>query len=469
MTLRLRLVAGTLALVTLALALTGVFAIRLLRGYLVDRVDEQLRAVTMMAGQERPPPAGPRPPRMFGLFHRVVIAADGTELRTLAESTESAAPNLPRLTLDDVVKRQLRPFTVDSTTSGGPTWRVVAVPGQDGRSRAVAVSLADVDATVSQLALIVSVAGGGALAVLGLACYLLVRQSLRPLGEIERTAQAIAGGDLARRVPPGDERTEVGKLSQALNGMLTQIEQAVQQRESAATEARRSEELMRRFVTDASHELRTPLTSIRGFAELFRMGEAPDLEEAARLLRRIEDQAARMGLLVDDMLLLARLDQHRPLEEGRVDLLDLAASAVVDAQTLAPDREITLVRLDDEEAVVVGDASRLGQVLGNLVGNALKHTPPGTPFSVAVGVEGEAAVVEVADEGPGFPEEVAEKVFERFYRADPARSPGGTGLGLSIAAALVAAHGGTIGATSSPGKGARFRVTLPRAGRRSPA
>ncbi|WP_327085245.1 HAMP domain-containing histidine kinase [Nonomuraea sp. NBC_01738] len=212
---------------------------------------------------------------------------------------------------------------------------------------------------------------------------------------------------------------------------------------------------MRRFVADASHELRTPLTSIRGFAELYRLSEEADAAEAARLLRRIEDQAAKMGLLVDDMLLLARLDQRRPLESRPVDLLSLAASSVLDAQTLAPARTIALVRLDDGDGEVhaIGDESRLGQVLGNLVGNALKHTPPGTSLRVGVGLVGESAVLEVSDDGPGFPPEVAEKVFERFYRADPARGPGGSGLGLSIVAALVDAHGGTITATGSPGQG----------------
>jgi two-component system OmpR family sensor kinase len=222
---------------------------------------------------------------------------------------------------------------------------------------------------------------------------------------------------------------------------------------------------MRRFMADASHELRTPLTSIRGFAELYRLGEEKDLAEAVRLLSRIEGQAARMGLLVEDMLLLARLDQRRELARRPVDLLSLAATAVIDAQTLAPDRGIELVRLfgDEGDVIVTGDEPRLGQVLNNLVTNVLTHTPPGTPFQVRVGVDGDRAVVEVADEGPGFPPDVAERVFERFYRADPARSAGGSGLGLSIAATLVEAHGGIVTAEGSPGKGALFRVILPAA------
>ncbi|MFF0863835.1 sensor histidine kinase [Nonomuraea sp. NPDC003560] len=471
----LRLVSATLLLVTLAITVTGLFAVRLLRGYLVERVDRQLVAAAAPRDLPPPPeawPAGRQPQRFFGLFHSVLVDAGGATVRVLSESTEEHTPKLPRLSGADVAARGGRPFTVESRASGGPDWRVVAVPARDGDSRVIAISLGDVEGTVARLALIVAFAGGGTLAVLGVACYWLVRRSLRPLREIGRTARDIAGGDLSRRVPMWASTTEVGKLGRSLNGMLAQIESAVREREAAAesaresaTAARRSEEVMRRFMADASHELRTPLTSIRGFAELFRLGEEKDLAEAVRLLSRIEGQAARMGLLVEDMLLLARLDQRRELARRPVDLLSLAATAVIDAQTLAPDRRIELVRLDggEGEVLVTGDESRLGQVVGNLVSNALQHTPPGTPFEVRVGVDGERAVVEVADEGPGFPPEVAERVFERFYRADPARGVGGAGLGLSIAATLVEAHGGVVMAEGEPGKGALFRVLLPSA------
>ncbi|TMR92984.1 sensor histidine kinase [Nonomuraea basaltis] len=472
--LRLRLVSATLLLVTLAITLTGLFAVRLLRGYLVERVDHQLRAAsTPFRDQPSPPeprPVGARPQRFFGLFYSVVLDPSGVAIRTLSESTDDHRPDLPRLTSADVAALQGWPFTVESRTPGGPSWRVIAVPGREDETRVIAVNLGDVDATTSQLLLIVAMGGGGTLIVLGFATYWLVRRSLRPLGEIARTAKDIAGGDLSRRVPLWAGTTEVGRLGRSLNTMLAQIEVAVREREAAAesarqnaTAARRSEELMRRFMADASHELRTPLTSIRGFAELYRLGEERDLAEAVRLLSRIEGQAARMGLLVEDMLLLARLDQRRELAMRPVDLLSLAATAMIDARTLAPDRRIELVRLfgGEGEVLVTGDEARLGQVVGNLVTNALTHTPPGTPFQVRVGVDGGQAVVEVADEGPGFPAEVAERVFERFYRADPARGAGGAGLGLSIAATLVEAHGGIIMAEGEPGKGALFRVILP--------
>jgi two-component system OmpR family sensor kinase len=271
-------------------------------------------------------------------------------------------------------------------------------------------------------------------------------------------------------VPDRDPRTEVGRLGRALNTMLAQIESAFGARAASEASARRSEDRMRRFVADASHELRTPLTTIRGFAELYRQGGARDPAELDRLMRRIEDQAAQMGLLVEDLLLLARLDQQRPLDRRPVDLLALAAEAVNDARAVAPDRQIELV-LGDEDGesalVVLGDDQRLRQVLANLVNNALAHTPAGSPVEVRVGASSldgrPSAAVEVVDHGPGLTPEQAERVFERFYRADPARShaDGGTGLGLSIVAALVAVHGGTVRVDSIPGRGARFRVVLP--------
>ncbi|MCW2876101.1 MAG: hypothetical protein JWQ95_201, partial [Sphaerisporangium sp.] len=467
---------GTLLLVTLAIALTGGFAVQLLRGYLVDRVDRQLE----LAGRARRDlylsPAipsktieTPRTSRQFGLFYMAVLGPDGGVERTLQESPDTDPPQLPRLTIRQVQAGEPRLFTVGSDS--GANWRALAVV--DGtRIRVIALRMDDIDATVARLAIIVATVGGGVLVLLGFACHWLVRRSLRPLGEIERTAGAIADGDLSRRVPLRHRRTEMGRLGRAINGMLAQIEAAFQDREASeiaarksAFEARRSEDRMRRFVADASHELRTPLTSIRGFAELYRH-EAPDLEEAAWLLRRIEDEATRMGLLVDDLLLLARLDQQRPLERRPVDVLSLAAGAVLDAQTLAPDREIDLVRLDasEEPVTVEGDEDRLRQVISNLVGNVLRHTPEGTAFRVGVGDVGGQVVVEVADEGPGLPLSDAERVFERFYRADPSRTrngTGGTGLGLSIAAALVQAHGGVIIVDSEPGHGATFRVILP--------
>jgi two-component system OmpR family sensor kinase len=255
-------------------------------------------------------------------------------------------------------------------------------------------------------------------------------------------------------VEPADDRTEVGQLGLSLNSMLGQIEAAF----SAQQE---SESRLRRFVADASHELRTPLTSIRGYAELFRRGAADRPEDLAKAMRRIEQEAARMGVLVDDLLLLTRLDQGRPLEREPVDLARVAADAVDDARAVDPDREITLDT--PERPTVTGDDVRLRQVMGNLLTNARQHTPPGTPVHVRVATEDGSAIVEVADEGPGLTPDQAVRVFERFYRADESRTRerGGTGLGLAIVAAITEAHGGKAAVETAPGAGARFRVELP--------
>jgi two-component system, OmpR family, sensor kinase len=310
------------------------------------------------------------------------------------------------------------------------------------------------------------VIGAGVLIVLAGIGVAIVQSSLQPLRDIERTAAAIAAGDLSQRVPESAPETEAGRLARALNAMLAQIEWAFRAR--AASEHR-----MRQFVADASHELRTPLTTIRGFAELYRQGAAREPEETAALLKRIEDEAARMGLLVEDLLLLARLDEERPLTMAPLDLRVIANDAVEAARAVAPDRTITLEMERDEPMIVEGDESRLRQVVGNLVTNALTHTPAGTPVALRLRVDGTDALLEVADSGPGLSEEQAQRVFERFYRVDKARTRraagstqavtphSGTGLGLAIVAGLVAVHHGTVSVYSTLGGGATFQVRLP--------
>ncbi|HVV21107.1 MAG TPA: HAMP domain-containing sensor histidine kinase [Pseudonocardiaceae bacterium] len=371
------------------------------------------------------------------------------------------------------------PFTVPTATTGD-NWRVLATAVAANRTGLglpatilVATDQGQVDAAIGDLSRMYLWIAVGALVVLGVLGYALVRNGLRPLEEVELTAEAIATGDLSRRVPVRRPGSEVGRLASAFNTMVERIESAFRSRERSEASARSSEERMRRFVADASHELRTPLTSIRGYAELYRQGAATSPEDVAGVLRRIEDQAARMGLLVDDLLLLARLDQQRPLEHARVDLAVLAVDAVHDAHAVAPDRSVGL-RLpppvtgedgadEPAEVPVVGDEARLRQVLGNLVSNAVLHTPTGTPVEVRVRAADQEAVLEVADKGPGLPADQAERVFERFYRADPARGrvSGGTGLGLAIVAAIVAAHGGRVEVRTAVGVGTTFRVLLP--------
>jgi two-component system OmpR family sensor kinase len=482
--LRVTIVVVLLTLVALALAASGVVATTIMRGYLVDRVDEQLRQTAMplqhLSADHRPQPPGPaggrRPrPRVFVVqFNDSEGTSDKGAFGARLADTEPL-PKLPMLNLNQVRALDGKSFNVDAV-SGGATWRVLAVPLDDGNgSVMVAQSLKDMDYTIQRLVGIQAAAGLILLVLLaGVGTY-VVRRSLRGLEDVEHTAVAIAGGDLSRRVPQRDPRTEVGRLSLALNQMLGQIETAFAQRtasEFAARQsedtalrseeaARQSEDRMRRFVADASHELRTPLTSIRGFAELSRQrGDITDSDT----MRRIEDEAKRMGLLVDDLLLLARIDQQRPLRMESVDLLPIAADALHNAQAVQPDRNISLRILPDSEAPVVeGDEARLRQVLGNLVSNALHHTPAESPITVSVGTRGAEAILEVSDTGPGLTDDQKSRVFERFYRVDTARtrSTGGSGLGLSIVAALVAAHHGRVTTADTKPHGATFTVHLP--------
>ena len=487
--LRITLVATLVALLVGALLVSGLAATATLRGYLVERVDAQLVGVAhqlaehgvegLAGGDPGSRPPGPdgdlggggpdRGPLPSAFVIEVVDDSGKVVYGPTSNLVDSGQPlpALPKAVPASSEHGDDAPFTVDAVR-GGDQWRVVAVPvtlsGGGTGTLLVAQSLRDVQSTLDRLVLLLLVIGLLTVLVLAGVGYLVVRASLRPLAEVERTAAAIAAGDLSSRVPEADPRTEVGQLSTALNGMLTQIETAFAERAESEEDARRSEERMRRFVADASHELRTPLTSIRGFAELFRQGAATEPDEVRRLLGRIEDESAHMGLLVDDLLTLAQLDQQRPLDRSPVDLLPLATKAVQDAHVVQPDRPVRLELGNiDPPPVVTGDESRLRQVLQNLVGNALQHTPRDTAVVVRLSTEGNRGVLEVADEGRGLPAEDAPRVFERFYRADPSRhrADGGTGLGLAIVASLVSAHDGTITLDTSPGQGARFRVELP--------
>jgi two-component system OmpR family sensor kinase len=296
--------------------------------------------------------------------------------------------------------------------------------------------------------------GIAALVGVALLAQQAVKRSLRPLEEIADTAAAIGKGDLARRVEPRDPRTEVGRLGGALNNMLGQIEAAFRERV-------RAEDRLRRFVADASHELRTPVATVRGYAELFRRGAAGRPADLGKAMARIESEATRMSVLVDELLLLARLDQGRPLERAPVDLTELAFDAAADARAVDPGRAVT-VRADGP-VVVPGDADRLRQVLANLLANVRQHTPAGTPATVRVADDGERAVVEVADSGPGLTEEQRARAFERFYRAETARAGrgGGSGLGLAIVASVVAAHGGEVSLHPAEPTGILVRIQLP--------
>ena len=453
--LRVKLVAGVVLLAALGLLISSLAATTVLRGYLLDRVDTQLQGLAHRPGDNQPGPGD---------------GGGGQGLSTIyfrgTDATGNGFERIPYRTHGPAIRGSLpsHPVTVPSRSKGEADWRLISATDDAGDTRVFGINLQDLSNTTRRLALIEGVVGLGVLVLLAAAGYLLVRRSLRPLVAVETTAQAIAAGDLTQRVPEGDPHTEVGSLSRSFNAMLAQIETAFAERSSSEAQARESEERMRRFVGDASHELRTPLTSIRGFAELYRSGALGTTDEVDRAMSRVESEASRMGVLVEDLLLLARLDQQRPLERASVDLLQLAGDAVQDAQAVDPSRTVELEAVASGPAPVVqGDAQRLRQVFGNLVANALTHTPAGTAVVVRVATTESEAVVEVADSGPGIPEEDRVRVFERFFRADTSRTrtSGGSGLGLSIVAALVAAHGGTVAVDDTPGGGATIRVRLP--------
>jgi two-component system OmpR family sensor kinase len=468
LSLRSRLLAILLVLLAIALAATGYVTQYVLRGALIGNVDADLSRPSVERLLN-----GPQFTRANGPPSGYVLrwAADGDAPRTWLPANRppglTAVPDFPELTAEQARQRQGTPFVLSSQGSG-PRWRamVYGVNDTDGYV-IVALPLDRVDAAVGRVRLALLLFGllaAGGCALLG---WLAIRRAFAPLVEVEGTAAAIAAGDLSRRVPERPAGTEVGRLTASLNGMLSQIETAFRARE--ASEAR-----TRRFASDASHELRTPLASIRGYAELYRQGAVTEPDDVARTMRRVENEATRMGSLVEDLLLLARLDEQRPTRREPVDLTVLAGDAVHDARALDAQRAVRLVGLQEgagpASALVTGDEDRLRQVVANLVANAIRHTPPNCPVEVAVGVAAadgapsHLAVLEVRDHGPGLGPDQVDRVFERFYRVDASRSRGtggGSGLGLSIVAAVVAAHGGTVGVRPTPGGGATFQVTLP--------
>jgi two-component system OmpR family sensor kinase len=456
--LRMRLLAAVVGLVAAALVTTGTVGVTLLRGYLVHQVDAQLkvgvRVLSRPANSTPSPGSGGQLPTPFWFTD---LDPTGAVVRQRGGSGTpgEATPDLFGVDMAKVRAEAGNAFTVPSTT-GGAGFRVRAVANAEGTgSRTVAISLDSVTATVGRLETITWLVALVVLLVLAALAMLAVRLGLRPLENVERTAEDIAAGDLSRRVPPGPPGTEIGRLSETLNAMLAQIESAFAAREH-------SETVLRQFIADASHELRTPLTTVRGYAELARKGALTDDEQQRRAMVRIEAEATRMGGLVEDLLLLAHLDQQRPLKLAKVDLAALTADAVGDARVRAPGRPIDSTTPDGPVFVDV-DADRMRQVLANLVGNALTHTPGNTPVHVSLRRDGDRVCLKVADEGPGLPPEQVARLFERFYRVDASRSRshGGSGLGLSIVQAIVLASDGVVIGTSEIGRGTEFVVTLP--------
>ena len=453
MSLKARLLAGILLVVAAGLAGANLATYRALSTFLEQRVDGQLRDSRAPVFSELS--RGGVFPGSRPSGRTVILSGTYAELRQAFKPiVRYVSPGQPRPDVPGDLPGREAFDEVASAGNSNFTWRILTTPLTDGGSLVVALPLEANQATLRRLVGIMIVVSAIVLGGLAALSAWVVRLGLRPLGEIGATAEAIAAGDLSRRVERAEPETEVGRLGLALNAMLGQIEDAFSRRAA-------SEERLRRFVADASHELRTPLTSIRGYAELFRQGASERPEDLANAMRRIEEEATRMGGLVEDLLLLARLDQGRPLEQVPVDLFRLATDAVADARAVSPDRTITLT--GDGPVVVTGDEARLRQVAANLLGNAAVHTPPGTPVHVRVLAEDGQARLDVRDEGPGLPPGVGDRVFERFFRADAARSraTGGSGLGLSIVSAVAEAHGGGARLEAAPGPGAWFVVELP--------
>jgi len=516
--LRTKLITALLALVAVALVAISVSSGWVLRSYLTTQDDNQLQSIyndVVSNGIVTPQGNAPVPGVVYRMGSSNVLAGvlgPGTPLSipggqsgigswggySLPKSLPTVPTSLAWANANDG-----KLLTVPAQ-SGHDTWRVITGPvsyqlntdsgnQQVNGTLVIGVDLGNINAVIGRLALTELIVGLAILLILTLAIIAVVRANLRPLVDIEETAGEIADGHLNRRVPERDPRTEIGSLGRSLNIMLSQIETAFHAREESEAAAHHSEERMRRFVADAGHELRTPLTAIRGFAEYYRQrgglvphwdrgvpsppaapamagGLTPD--DLDRIMQRVEKEAARMGLLVEDLLLLARLDQQRPLARQPIDLLSLAGDAVHDARLLAPSRTIDLSVQPGAAFLVTGDEPRLRQVIGNLMSNALTHTPDGTPIEVSIGSGAldprrpnspPAVTLDVTDHGPGMTTEQAQRVFERFYRADQARTraTGGSGLGLAIVDGLVTAHGGVASVRTAPNQGATFRIALP--------
>ncbi|HEV8625803.1 MAG TPA: HAMP domain-containing sensor histidine kinase [Acidimicrobiia bacterium] len=489
MTLRLRLVLGLVVLVTAGLAVFGLATYQLYARSQYERLDDQLRgsagavveSLAREAGLAGTRPAGgpgfgggprggdggkdgggprdgrPAPPTVvpYGTYSELRDSS-GTVVENIAQSSTAAVPALDATLGAGAESDSAGRFFSTGSAEGSGRWRVYAGPADhlSGYTVVVAVPLTEVTSALRRLVFIEGSASAALLALLAGGAWLLLRRGLRPLEQMATSARSITAGNLSERVSPNEGRTEVGQLGLALNTMLDEIESAFAERD-------RTEQRLRQFLADASHELRTPLTSIQGFAELFRLEGASGAGgvDLPVILRRIEEESARMKTLVEDLLLLARLDQTRPIERTPVDLGVLAADACSDAVAAAPDRPVALDAPDP--VVILGDQHHLRQAIANLVTNALRHTPAGTPIEVSARIANGAATVAVRDHGGGLDDDALAHVFDRFWQADRARVGKGAGLGLAIVAGIAAEHGGEARAANAPGGGALFTLRLP--------
>ena len=470
LSLRTQLVLVTSVLIALAIAVTSLVAISALRAQMVHQLDEEMKAssssLVSSVGTSQTRQDG-----AVGSYRVYVLDQHGNVLYSIA-GADQQAENEPVLTGWDSekVKKYHETGTTVNSRTGSNDWRIMPISLESSTngqasSMVIALPLKQTNQVVALVGVLTFAFGLATLAAAIAMTWVIVTRTFEPLARVEQTAAKIAAGDLSQRIEDYNPSNEIGNLAISLNTMLAQIE-------SSFNAQAKSEAKMRRFVGDASHELRTPLVSIRGYSELYRQGALPNDEAVATAMGRIESESKRMGQLVEDLLTLARIDERRESKLAPFDLFHLAVDASNDAYATSPDREVSLVGLTDDvaptSAPVIGDESRMRQVVANLLTNAMRYTPAGTPLEIAVGVREDVpgyplSVIEVRDHGPGIHGEDRERVFERFYRTDTSRSrdTGGTGLGLSIVAAILEQHDGSVHIEETSGGGATFVISLP--------
>lgn len=478
--LRSKLTALSVSIIAVLLVASSISTTMLLKTYLQRNTDTMLNAAASALSHEDPKTFELRlTTRKFKLpdlpsdYYIAYVNPDGTVMLSAVSvaTSKQDLPNLSAFTTDYVSKTGGKPFEIQSTNTAKhttKTWRIVAVAliGETEGSLVIGLPTRTGDALIDQYRNIGGIVSFILLLLSGLAIWLTITSALKPLKEVERTADAVAQGDISQRLVERQGKTEISRLNRSLNTMLGSIDDALGQRNDTLKQ-------MRRFIADASHELRTPLVSVRGYAELYRMGALQKPEQVAEAMNRIESEAVRMGELVENLLALARLDDSNQKAMTKVELISLARSAAQDASVSDHGRTIEMLDplgiplMPKAELPIEADANQLRQVLTNLLANAIRFSPENAKVEVAIGTPKGTkkgwVVIEVRDHGLGIPAELREKVFERFFRADNSRNreTGGSGLGLAIAKSIVERHGGTIVATETPGGGATFRVELP--------
>jgi two-component system OmpR family sensor kinase len=467
LTLRARLLLALGLLLAIALLVSGGLVIGLTRAELITQVDNDLLTATpadlaTVPGAEGSPadPTGRR-------FALLVYEPNGALVETLPAGLPGSPDPLPALPNGGIrsLPTDARTIVEMPSVDGSLSYRVRTLRGQLRLQPVVAVlaaPMSGIEASIRVLTRTLVLVGALVLAAMVIVGWFLIRHDLRPLETVTATAERISEGDLSQRVGMPDDGSEVGRLGHAFDTMLDQIETAFDSQHQALVAKERSEGQLRQFVADASHELRTPLTAVRGYSELYRAGGLDEPEALEQAMTRIGSESRRMAALVEDLLLLARLDQGRPLRDDSVALSEIVNDALLDLRAVEPERPVEASI--EPDVVVEGDEDRLRQVIGNLLTNVRVHTPADAPVEISLASRDGFSTLKVSDHGPGVDPAHVERIFDRFYRADTARSRdrGGSGLGLSIAASVASAHGGEITYSSTPGGGATFTLTLPR-------